>query len=180
MAIEELFRELAAATPQTLRPAALKLTHVGAQKKAIPSVLVSTYHRLPALTDFEPLQEPELNYANDTTNLLHFTVADSAMARIMAAVAAVAGEGVGAGAAGMSIMVHMAGHTATDVPARGAELLLAGKAAESAALAIAEALDPRDGTGSSVMGIFVQAAFGVQPVRGGSSGGPASRTGGTP
>lgn len=160
MQFEGLFRELTAATPRSLRPVALKLSYVGPQKKPIPSVLVSTYHRVPALADFEPLQNPELNYANDTTALLHFTVADEIMASIVATMAEVAGEGVAAETAVVSAITHVAANVVVDTQARGAELLLAADAAEAVAMALAAALDGRDGTGLEVMAIFVQAAFG--------------------
>lgn len=189
MQINGLFSELAGATPRSLRTAALKLTYVGPQKKPIPSVLVSTWYRLAALADFEPLESAGLNYANDATALLHFTVDDTVMGRIMAGVGtgAVSGnvlpvtggaEHAGGGQAVLAVIAHLASSDGADAPLRGVELLLPANAALACATAIAAALDSGDGTGRDVMAIFMQAAFGVVLDR--SANTNAGRAAGTP
>jgi hypothetical protein len=74
---------LSQGSPRDLRPLQIKLTYVGIQTKAAPSVVFTTFYHLVQMQWFLPLRQSDLNYANDDTFLWNFTVSPDEMKNII-------------------------------------------------------------------------------------------------
>jgi hypothetical protein len=161
MDARQLLTEMAAAPPRSLRMVALKLTYAGPQRKPVPSILFSTYYRLPSMEQFMPLRDPGLNYANDDIALLHFVVAEPELSGMLTAAAQ--SIDMMDPAAGLPPMVALAVHRERET---SGETSIGGYAVLSKipALTMVEgmlaALSKHNEIGREVMSLFRRAAFG--------------------
>lgn len=70
-------------TARDLRGLQIKMTYVGTQRKAVPSVVFSTFYQLVNLESFASLRRPGFHYGNDDSALWNFTVTPEEMERIV-------------------------------------------------------------------------------------------------
>lgn len=78
---------LAQGTARDLRTLQVKLTYVGSQTKAIPTVAFTTFHHLLQVEWFRALRTSGLSYANDEQDIWNFTVLPEEMLRVAQAFA---------------------------------------------------------------------------------------------
>jgi hypothetical protein len=139
-------------TPDALTYCQAKLTWVGPQTKPIPTLVFSTFHRLPELAAFAPLRTPGLHYGNDEHAVWHFAVEPAEAARVLERLRG-AVEGAASEPAAVSLMVD---------PGRagGFEAVLDLESGRAAARAAADGLDESNGLGRRVAGLFREAIGG--------------------
>ena len=69
-----------------LQRAAIKLTHVGEQTEPVATLVIQSYHYLPALENFKSWQTAGLSYANDELPLIfNFSVSPPELKRVLEA-----------------------------------------------------------------------------------------------
>src|SRR5581483_10523498 len=91
-------------TPGALTYCQAKLTWVGPQSKPIPSLVFSTFHRIPQLDAFARLRTSGLGYGNDEHAVWHFAVEPREAARVLERLSGVV-ERRGDDAPALSLMV---------------------------------------------------------------------------
>ena len=141
---------LAQGTARDLRTLQVKLTYVGPQTKAIPTVAFTTFHHLLQPEWFRGLRTSGLSYANDEQDMWNFTVQPEEMLRVAQALA-------GHDATRQSCPLEQA-CVSLAVVLRDSrlgmvehEVLLDQRAAASVNAAIRDALDEHDGVGRHVL-----------------------------
>lgn len=80
---------LSQATSRDLHHAQVKLTFVGLQTKAVPTLAFSSFRHLLDMSLFVPFRRPGVSYANDDTQVWCFSVEPDEMAHIVSSLAQV-------------------------------------------------------------------------------------------
>ncbi|SRR5579883_2333445 len=147
---EQELARLAQGTGRDLRNLQVKLTYVGEQTKAIPTIAFTSFHHLIQMDWFRPLRTQGLSYENDEHDVWNFTVLPDEMLRVVTALA-------GLGAVRQSCPVDQA-YLSLAVVLRDSrlgqsavEVLLDLPGAEVTNSAIHDALDEQDGVGRRVL-----------------------------
>ena len=141
---------LSQGTPRDLRTLQVKLTYVGVQTKAVPSVVFTTFYHLVQMAWFLPLGSANLNYANDETSLWNFTVTPEEMKSISIRLARE--ECLGSAAAvPMPYLSLMLALRDSRLGEAAVEIILDMDCADGVARAIYDALDDDNGVGRSVI-----------------------------
>lgn len=152
---EKELARLVEGTGRDLRTLQIKLTFVGTQTKAIPTVAFTTFHHLLQLEWFRTLRTTGLSYANDEQDLWNFTVLPEEMLRVAQALA-------GHDATRRSFLLDRA-WVSLAVVLRDSrlgtveyEVVLDQGAVASVNAAIRDALDEHDSVGRHVLGLQLQ------------------------
>ncbi|WP_125612936.1 hypothetical protein [Specibacter cremeus] len=144
---------LGPASPRDVRALQVKLTHVGAQKKPVPSVVFASYHHLVDMAWFVPLEDPALSYANDRAGPFTFAVSPDEMLGVARRIAAAPFARTGRPPV-LALALALRESRLGEV---GREFILAGPAARDAVRAVTDALSPANGVGRDVMALFAGA-----------------------
>lgn len=136
-----------------LQPLQVKLTYVGPQLKSRASVAFTTFYHVVDMSWFIPMRKAGLNYGNDDSDVLNFTVSVEEMSRVVKSLSEMqAGDGPHvANLPHVSLMLALKKSRLGDVAYEG---IYDASQSKNVIQAIRDTLDESNGVGRRVVDLY--------------------------